>query len=90
MCALRELLQWRNYAGLYEGCQLRSAEGEVVHMKARLRAQEAFGRLGNWGQVRWAPPCSRTMLLHCYSEGLSPSARQRSYAMSCPQYADWS
>ena len=51
---MRELLQWRNYAGLYEGCQLRSAEGELVHMKARLRALEAFEKLGNWGQVRWA------------------------------------
>ena len=55
VCALRELLQWRSYAGLYEGCQLRSAEGGLVHMKARLRALEAFERLGNWGQVRWAP-----------------------------------
>ena len=52
VCALRELLQWRNYAGLYEGCQLRLAEGGLVHMKARLRALEAFERLGNWGQVR--------------------------------------
>ena len=26
--------------------------GELVHMKARLRALEAFERLGNWGQVR--------------------------------------
>ena len=53
VCALRELLQWRSYAGLYDGCQLRSAEAELVHMKARLRALEAFEKLGNWGQVRW-------------------------------------
>ena len=52
VCALRELLQWRKYAGLYEGCQLRAAEGELVHMKARLRALDAFERLGNWGQVQ--------------------------------------
>ena len=52
MCALREVLQWRNCAGLYQGCQLRSAESELVHLKARLRAQEAFEKLGNWGQAR--------------------------------------
>ncbi|KAK9825852.1 hypothetical protein WJX81_004094 [Elliptochloris bilobata] len=51
VCALRELLQWRKFAGLYQGCQLRSAEHALVHMKARLRALEAFEKLGNWGQM---------------------------------------
>lgn len=55
VCALRELLYWRSYAGLYEGCRVRSMGGALVHMKARLRAQEAFEKLGNWSQVRCAP-----------------------------------
>ena len=50
MCALREALNWREF-GLYQGCQLFSAETHMVYMKARLRALEAFEKLGNWGQV---------------------------------------
>ena len=51
MCALREALNWREF-GLYQGCQLFSAETHMVYMKARLRALEAFEKLGNWGQVQ--------------------------------------
>ena len=91
VCALREVLQWHNFAGLYEGCQLRSAEGELVHVKARLRAQEAFEKLGNWGQVRWAPTGPHAPLL---ASQMSPTAvrlrngsmaRRPSYNHLCQQ-----